>query len=313
MWQVIYYRPQRSRTNEGRSAMDRITRNVLILLCALGAIALSCPARAIEITTTSLPDGYQTVPYSATLTAQSVGASPIGWTVTSGSLPPGLVLDASGNQGNYTTTLSGTPTTVGTYTFNVRVTDSSTPTPQTDDQLFTMSVLERGLRFSACEETSGGQVYLEWWSEAGASYTVESSYGPMDDPGSMSWTVEASGVASGGDYTDWTDNDPSTPTGEKYYRVSAAAQELAIVGEYEDGYYFEEYYDDSVTAVGGVPPYGSWSVEAGYLPYGMDLDPNTGALSGAPLLTGDFDFQVGVYDSASPPNHATKWFSIYIN
>jgi hypothetical protein len=292
--------------------MRSINGALTIFLYTL-VLALLIPlAEAIEITTGSLPDAYQTVPYSATLQAASVGTSPIGWTVSMGSLPSGLVIDLVGNQGDYTTTISGTPTTLGMYTFTVLVTDSSTPTPQTDEKLFVINVSERSLRFSACEQTSGGHVYLEWWSESGATYTVESSFGPMASQGSMSWTLEASGVASGGDYTDWTDSDPTTPTGEKYYRVSMEVGEFRIVGEYGDGEYFGDYYDDTVTAEGGVPPYGPWILESGFLPIGLELDYETGVISGVPLLTGDFDFEVGVYDSDSPPSFATKEFTITI-
>ncbi len=57
-------------------------------------------------------------PYSATLVANG-GLAPLSWKVYLGSLPLGLVL-----QGN-TGVISGTPTTEGTYTFQVEVFDSS--------------------------------------------------------------------------------------------------------------------------------------------------------------------------------------------
>lgn len=45
------------------------------------------------------------------------------WSVTAGTLPPGLTL-ATGWQGGKLTTLSGTPTTGGTYTFTIQATNS---------------------------------------------------------------------------------------------------------------------------------------------------------------------------------------------
>jgi hypothetical protein len=60
------------------------------------------------------------VPFTYTFTV-SGGTPPYGWAIVAGALPPGLTLD--GNTG----VLSGTPTTVGTYTYTVRVTDSGTP------------------------------------------------------------------------------------------------------------------------------------------------------------------------------------------
>lgn len=46
------------------------------------------------------------------------GISPYTWTLRSGQLPPGLSLQASPGR------IMGTPTTAGTFTFVVRVTDT---------------------------------------------------------------------------------------------------------------------------------------------------------------------------------------------
>lgn len=79
------------------------------------ASALSpIPAPAAEqppvITTTTLQGGKAGAAYSQTLAA--TGTAPITWSIESGSLPAGLTL--SGN------TISGTPTTAGTFTFKVK-------------------------------------------------------------------------------------------------------------------------------------------------------------------------------------------------
>ena len=64
------------------------------------------------------PGGEVNVLYSDLLTVTG-GTSPYTWSVSSGTLPPGLTLGAS------TGLLSGTPTTAGSYSFTVKVTDNS--------------------------------------------------------------------------------------------------------------------------------------------------------------------------------------------
>ena len=72
------------------------------------------------ITTSSLPPGTVNSPYNATLTAVG-GLPPYTWSITSGSLPAGLSLDANSGL------ISGTPTTPGTSSFTVQVSDSNSP------------------------------------------------------------------------------------------------------------------------------------------------------------------------------------------
>ncbi|MBN2104130.1 putative Ig domain-containing protein [bacterium] len=72
----------------------------------------------LTITTTSLPDATQGVPYSQTIHAMG-GATPYSWSVSSGSLPSGLSLNTSSGL------LSGTPTTIDcSHNFTIKVTDA---------------------------------------------------------------------------------------------------------------------------------------------------------------------------------------------
>lgn len=61
--------------------------------------------------------GTEGVPYSYTLSAYG-GVKPYTWTIIYGSLPLGLSLTSNG-------TISGTPTTAGTYSFTTKATDSN--------------------------------------------------------------------------------------------------------------------------------------------------------------------------------------------
>jgi hypothetical protein len=72
---------------------------------------------SLQITTSSLPQGQQGQIYSAAFSA-SGGTQPYAWSLTSGSLPPGITLNTSGD-------LNGTPTAIGTSNFSVMVTDAT--------------------------------------------------------------------------------------------------------------------------------------------------------------------------------------------
>ena len=67
--------------------------------------------------TSSLPSGTVDTAYSATITAE--GNVPLTWKCDSDDLPDGLTFRSSG----VTATISGTPTSAGTFTFNVEITN----------------------------------------------------------------------------------------------------------------------------------------------------------------------------------------------
>ena len=77
------------------------------------------PPPPLSVATGSLPDGTVNLGYNQTLQASS-GVQPYTWSLASGSLPFGLSLATNGM-------ISGTPVATGTYSFAVKVVDSSTP------------------------------------------------------------------------------------------------------------------------------------------------------------------------------------------
>jgi hypothetical protein len=75
------------------------------------------PPEAPTITTEALSSGTVGEFYCCGNLFASGGVQPYTWSVVAGALPPGLALPRREN------TISGTPTTAGTFTFTVRVTD----------------------------------------------------------------------------------------------------------------------------------------------------------------------------------------------
>ena len=97
------------------------------------SITVAAAVTPVQITTGSIPSGQVGTAYTARLAA-SGGTTPYSWSISSGALPAGLTLaTASG-------TISGTPTTAGSFSFTAKVTDSTAPTAQTATQSFSITV-----------------------------------------------------------------------------------------------------------------------------------------------------------------------------
>ncbi|MCP4580864.1 MAG: T9SS type A sorting domain-containing protein [candidate division Zixibacteria bacterium] len=88
----------------------------------------------MNIVTTELPNGFEEMPYSHIIESRG-GEAPYTYTVTEGSLPAGMELDAATGE------LSGVPEIWGEYAFTIESNDSSNP-QLTDEQEFDFLVEE---------------------------------------------------------------------------------------------------------------------------------------------------------------------------
>jgi Putative Ig domain len=68
-----------------------------------------------------------------------------------------------------------------------------------------------------------------------------------------------------------------------------------------------QQYEAKLEATGGTPPF-TWSITDGKLPPGLELDPKSGVISGAPPEAGQFHFTITVTDSGQPPQTAKREF-----
>jgi len=235
------------------------------------------------------PSGEVGVTYSNQLTVTG-GTSPITWSVSSGSLPPGITLGAS------TGLLSGTPTTAGTYSFTVKVTDAG---GLTSTEAATVTIIPGpSMTFAAPPQGWTNTVYGYTLTETGGTspftWSVTSGSLPsgisLSPDGNLSGTPTATGTYS---FTvRVTDAKGQTATQTTSITVSAgvsttfAAPPAAVVGS---GFSY------TLTATGGTTPY-TWSVNAGSLPPGITLS-SAGVLSGTPTTTGSYPFSVNVIDA----------------
>ena len=133
------------------------------------------------ITTSTLPNGHVGVLYSVTLAATG-GTTPYVWSLTSGTLPTGLTLNAS------TGAITGTPSHGVTSTaLTFKVTDSRSPTPVTQSVNLTLTVTN--ISVSLSPRRGGVAVSQQLLLTA----TVTNDIGAAG----VSWAVTAGGTLTG--------------------------------------------------------------------------------------------------------------------
>jgi prepilin-type N-terminal cleavage/methylation domain-containing protein len=265
---------------------------------------------ALSLNTTSVPDGPLGTAYSQTLSA-SGGSVPYTWSLASGSLPAGLTLSSGG-------IISGTPTSTGTSSFTVRVTDSYSPTHNVVNQALSITIysplsitttsLPNGTVGSAYSQTlaaSGGATPYSWSLSSGslpAGLSLSSGGSITGAPvsaGTSNFTVQATDSAN-----------PTQNTATKALSITINYNFSITTASLPDGN-VGTAYSQTLNASGGVVPY-TWSISAGSLPAGLTLS-SAGVISGTPTTGGTSNFTVRVTDNASPShNTTTKALSITI-
>src|SRR6476620_4012783 len=155
----------------------RRTRRALAGLAVLAIMGTLLTACGFEITTTSLPDAAQGRAYVGQLEAGG-GKEPYTWTVTAGTLPSGLSLNAT------TGRITGTPTVLGTRTFTVKATGTDDKSVSQELSIevvvgnrWTQTDRDGGRRAWAGDETSitpanVGGLHQEWMLPTGIGPAV---------------------------------------------------------------------------------------------------------------------------------------------
>jgi hypothetical protein len=271
------------------------------------------PAASLTITPASLGTGTVGTNYSKTITA-SGGLAPYSYAVATGTLPPGVTLNST------TGALSGTPTTAGTYPFTVTATDSTSPTPLTGTQSYTVTISAAAalsIGSVAAPTTTGSYSKTITATGGVAPYTYAVTSGSLPtgltldlNTGILSGTITTTGSYN---FTvTATDSTSPTPlTGTKSFSWTVGLPALSLSNTNVSGT-INVSFSKTITASNGVAPY-TYSVTLGSLPTGLTLDPNTGILSGTPTTAGSYPITVTATDSTLPtPATVSKAYTVTI-
>ena len=152
-------------------------------------LTLTVNAGTLSFTTTTLPNGQVSLAYTGVSLAVTGGVTPYTFSLASGSLPAGISLSSAG-------AFSGTPTTAGTSSFTVKVTDSESPAVSATSTPLTILVINAlTITTTSLPSANIGVAYSQQLAASGgvSPYTWSISTGSLP----TGLTLSSGGLISG--------------------------------------------------------------------------------------------------------------------
>jgi Putative Ig domain len=249
---------------------------------------------ALSIGTTELPDATTGVAYSRTLAA--IGGRPeFTWFIDSGALPPGLSMGQSGS-------ISGTPSTAGTFNFVAKVIDSNTNSATRALTLIVRSAAPLTITVNQLPRGSVGSPYSQNMGASGGQtpYIWSISSGNLPEGLTLNQSGIISGTPERAVSTSFvlrlTDAVNTSVTATLSLTINPAVTLLSIETlSLADGVVGQEY-SQTLRAAGGSSPY-RWDFKSGKLPEGLALS-ESGVISGTPATPGEVSFEIRATDQS---------------
>jgi uncharacterized protein YhjY with autotransporter beta-barrel domain len=234
-------------------------------------------------------------PFSQTFVA-SGNPAPFTYAITAGTLPPGLSFSIN--------TLSGTPTTPGSYAITVTATDNVTTgpgAPYTISNNYTIDVPAPTIAVdpATLPDTTAGLTYSQTITATGGvgPYTFAVTAGALPNGlnltnvGALSGTTTTSGTFN---FT-VTATDTYGQTASRAYTVVVAVPTISLNPATLPAGTAGTAYSQLLTITGGIAPY--TVTLTGTLPTGLSFDTGTLTFSGTPTQSGTFNISVTATDS----------------
>jgi hypothetical protein len=271
---------------------------------------------SLKISSSPLPNGQVGVAYTAKLTATG-GTQPYTWSVSRGSLPGGLALNAT------TGVISGTPTqAVSSDVLTFRVKDSSNPPQRKSISLSltieegTPSVTPVSVTTTSLPAATENAAYSQQLAATGGSgsytwaLTTAVSGFSLSSSGLLTGTpTSATALTFDVKVADSTNSSNSATAALKLSVNAATTTPVSITTSGLPAATDNVAYSQQLTATGGSGSY-AWTLTTAVSGFSLS---SSGLLTGTPTSSSTLTFDVKVTDSSNSSDSATAVLTLTVN